>query len=159
MLGGKVYWEENLNYPHEILQEWGGLFLVLGGMLELLENMTNFQAEHIFKDNSNVPPWSSSPVLVKIPAADHLCCYAVLSLSHVWLFETPCTAAHQAPQSKGFSRQESSVGCHLLLQGIFPIQESNLPLLRLFRLLHWQADSLPLSHQEAPLITYHLPFI
>ena len=158
MLGGKVYREENLNYPHEILQEWDGLFLVLGGMLELLENMTDFQAGHIFKDNSNMPPWSSSPVLVKIPAADHLCCYAVLSLSHVWLFETLCTAAHQAPQSKGFSSQESWLGCHLLLQGIFPTQESNLPL-RLFRLLHWQADSLPLSHQEAPLITYHLPFI
>ena len=27
-------------------------------------------------------------------------------LSHVWLFETPWTAAHQAPPSMGFSRQE-----------------------------------------------------
>ena len=30
----------------------------------------------------------------------------VKSLSHVWLFETPWTAAHQAPPSMGFSRQE-----------------------------------------------------
>ena len=30
----------------------------------------------------------------------------VKSLSHVWLLETPCTAAHQAPPSTGFSRQE-----------------------------------------------------
>ena len=30
----------------------------------------------------------------------------VKSLSHVWLFETPWTAAHQAPQPVGFSRQE-----------------------------------------------------
>ena len=30
----------------------------------------------------------------------------VKSLSHVWLFMTPCTAAHQAPLSVGFSRQE-----------------------------------------------------
>ena len=30
----------------------------------------------------------------------------VKSLSRVWLFETPQTAAHQAPPSKGFSRQE-----------------------------------------------------
>ena len=37
----------------------------------------------------------------------------------------------------GFPRQE--VGCHFLLQGIFPTQESN-P-----RLLYWQVDSLPLS--------------
>ena len=31
------------------------------------------------------------------------------------------------------------VGCHFLLQGIFPSQGSNL------YLLHWQVDSLPLS--------------
>ena len=30
----------------------------------------------------------------------------VKSLSHVWLFSTPWTAAHQAPPSMGFSRQE-----------------------------------------------------
>ena len=30
----------------------------------------------------------------------------VKSLSHVQLFETPWTAAHQAPPSLGFSRQE-----------------------------------------------------
>ena len=30
----------------------------------------------------------------------------VKSLSHVWLFATPRTAAHQAPPSMGFSRQE-----------------------------------------------------
>ena len=35
------------------------------------------------------------------------------------------------------------MGCHFLLQGIFPTQESN-P--RLFHLLHLQADSLPLSY-------------
>ena len=33
------------------------------------------------------------------------------------------------------------VGCHSLLQGIFPTQISNL---RLLCLLHWQVDSLPL---------------
>ena len=36
--------------------------------------------------------------------------------------------------------KNAGVGCHFLLQGIFPTQGSN-P-----RLLHWQADSLPLSH-------------
>ena len=29
-----------------------------------------------------------------------------MSLSHVWLFATPWTAAYQAPSSMGFSRQE-----------------------------------------------------
>ena len=35
------------------------------------------------------------------------------------------------------------MGCHFLLQGIFPTQGSNLCLLHL---LQWQAGSLPLSH-------------
>ena len=56
------------------------------------------------------------------------------------LFVTPWTVAHvlQAPVSMEFSRQEYSVGCHFLLQGIFLTQGSNLSL------LHWQMDSLPL---------------
>ena len=37
--------------------------------------------------------------------------------------------------------------CHFLLQGIFLSQGANL------HFLHWQADSLPLSHQESPLNT------
>ena len=36
--------------------------------------------------------------------------------SRVWLCETPLTAAHQAPLSMGFSRQEHWSGCHVLLQ-------------------------------------------
>ena len=39
------------------------------------------------------------------------------------------------------------MGCHFLLQGIFPTQGLNLHLLCL---LHWQADSLPLSHWGSP---------
>ena len=37
------------------------------------------------------------------------------------------------------------MGCHFLLQGIFPTQGLNL------HLLVWQVDSLPLSHQGSPL--------
>ena len=37
------------------------------------------------------------------------------------------------------------MGCHSLLQGIFLAQGLNL------RLLYWQADSLPLSHQGSPI--------
>ena len=39
-----------------------------------------------------------------------------------------------------FPGKNTGAGCHLLLQGIFPTQGSNPGL------LHWQADSLPLSH-------------
>ena len=37
------------------------------------------------------------------------------------------------------------VGCHFLLQGIFPTQGLN-P-----RFLHWEVDSLPLSHQGSSI--------
>ena len=36
------------------------------------------------------------------------------------------------------------MGCHFLLQGIFPAQGCST------HLLHWQADSLPPSHQGSP---------
>ena len=39
----------------------------------------------------------------------------VKSLSHVWLWETPWTVAHQAPPSMGFSRQEYWSGVPLSL--------------------------------------------
>ena len=35
------------------------------------------------------------------------------SLSCVWLFATPWTAAHQAPPSMGFSRRSTGVDCHI----------------------------------------------
>ena len=40
----------------------------------------------------------------------------VKSLSRVRLLATPWTAAHQAPPSMGFFRQEYRSGCHCLLQ-------------------------------------------
>ena len=49
----------------------------------------------------------------------------VKSLSRVRLFATPWTVAHQAPPPMGFSRQDTGVGCHFLLHGIFPTQGSN----------------------------------
>ena len=45
---------------------------------------------------------------------------------------------------RDFPDKNTRVGCHFLLQGIFPTQGLN-PCL-----LHWQADSLPLSHQGSP---------
>ena len=66
-------------------------------------------------------------------------------LSHstsIQLFVILCTIAHQAPQSMESPGKNTGVGCHALLQGIFPSQESN-PCL--FHLLHWQAGSLPLA--------------
>ena len=52
---------------------------------------------------------------------------------------TPWNVARQTPLSLGFPRQDTGVGGRFLLQGIFPTRGLNL------RLLHWQADSLPLT--------------
>ena len=52
-------------------------------------------------------------------------CLHVRSLSRVWLFATPWTVAHQAPLSMGFPSKNTGVGCHFLLQEIFPAQGSN----------------------------------
>ena len=49
-----------------------------------------------------------------------------------------------------FPGKNTGGGCHFLLQGIFLTQGSNLCL------LHWQADSLPLSHPGSPVSNYIL---
>ena len=50
-----------------------------------------------------------------------------------------------------FSGKNSGVGFHALLQGTFPTQGLNPHLLRL---LHWQVDSLLLSHLGRPKDTH-----
>ena len=50
---------------------------------------------------------------------------------------TPWTIALQVPLSMGFSRKEYRSGCHFLLQGIFPTQESNPGLLHCREILYW----------------------
>ena len=68
----------------------------------------------------------------------------VKSLSHVQLFATPWTVAHQAPPSKGFSRQEYWSGSPFPSPGDLPDPGLNL------HLLHLQSDSLPSSYQGSP---------
>ena len=55
-----------------------------------------------------------------------------------------------------FPGKNTTLGSHILLQGIFPTQGSNSCLLCL---LHWQADSLPLCHWfTAALFTIAKPW-
>ena len=70
--------------------------------------------------------------------------FIVKLLSHVELFATPWTVAHQAFLSMGFHRQKYYSSCYFLLQAVFLTQGSNPSL------LHWQVDSLTLSHQGSP---------
>ena len=68
---------------------------------------------------------------------------AVWSLSHGLTLATPCTVT-QLLCPWDFPGKNAGVGCHFLLQGLFLTQGLNPSLLCL---LHWQVDSLPLSHQ------------
>ena len=52
--------------------------------------------------------------------------------------------------------KHTGVGCHALLQGIFPTQGSNL---RLLCLLHWQGGSVPLAPPGKPNSTYGTLFL
>ena len=72
-------------------------------------------------------------------------CVCAQLLSRVRLFATPGPVDSRLLWSLNFQGKNTRVGCHFLLQGIFPIQVLN-P--RILHLLHWQADSLPLSHWE-----------
>ena len=65
-----------------------------------------------------------------------------MSLNPIQLFATPWTVAWQVPLSRGFTRQEYWMGCHFLLQGIFPTQGSNSCLRHCRQILYL------LSHQE-----------
>ena len=68
-------------------------------------------------------------------------------LSHIQLFGTPWTAAHQAPLSMGLSREEYWGGLPFPFSGVFSTQGWNLVSCCL---LHWQAGSLPQHHLESP---------
>ena len=67
----------------------------------------------------------------------------------------PMDLAHQPALSMGFPGKNTGVGCHSLLQGIFPTQGSSPCLLCL---LHWQADSLPLTPPGKHAMSFFLFF-
>ena len=94
-------------------------------------------------------------------------CYTTNSLEHLIsiLTQHPCVCAkslsdcllpHELQPARLLYPWDSpgkntGVGCHFLLQGIFPTQRSNLSLLHL---LHWQVDSLPLVPGKPTLYSY-----
>ena len=64
-------------------------------------------------------------------------------LSRVRLSETPWTVACQAPLSMEFPNNNNVMGCHFLLQGIFPTQGSNLHLLNCRQIISEQPGEAP----------------
>ena len=70
------------------------------------------------------------------------CCCSVAKSCLTLCDPTDQLARFLCPED--FPGKKTVVGCHFLLLGFFLTQESNLCL------LHWQADSLLLSHEESP---------
>ena len=66
----------------------------------------------------------------------------MVTKSYLTLCSPPGSSVHGISQARTLESPLAS--CHFLLQEIFLTQGSN-P-----RLLHWQVDSLPLSHQGSP---------
>ena len=71
---------------------------------------------------------------------------------------TPWTVARQAPLTIGFSRN-TGVSCHFLLQGIFPIQESNSGLLHGRQILNRLSQEGSPSHQGTLLKVFVLALL
>ena len=65
-------------------------------------------------------------------------------LSRVQLFATPWTIVSNLLHPWNFLGKSTGVGCHFLLQGIFPTQGS------ILGLPHCRQMPYPLSHQESP---------
>ena len=78
----------------------------------------------------------------------HVC---VLSrFSRVQLLATPWMVTCQGPPSMGFFRQNTGVGCHSLLQGIFPTQRSNPGLLHSRQILYQLSYQMSFFLEDAP---------
>ena len=78
--------------------------------------------------------------------------YQAQSFSYVWLFVTAWTIAHQAPLSMGLSQQEYWIRLLFPPPRDLPDPRSKPAGLDFVQLLHWQADSLSLSHLGSPLV-------
>ena len=75
----------------------------------------------------------------------------------VWLFVTPWTAAYQALPPWDFPGKNTGVGCHFLLQEIFPTQGLNpgLPHCRFYRFTVWATRK---SNKGLAVVIWSLSF-
>ena len=116
------------------------------------ESPRNFSTSTFKKRRSKADFSNISPIyiLVKMMICPmHSMMYIVhCMLRRVWLLVTPQAVARQASLSMRFRRQGYLSGLPFPFPGIFPTQGSNLCL------LHWQVDSLTLSHHGRYLLAF-----
>ena len=130
-----------------VRHEWRDLTLTPNGRDDYLQSRFQLVKDHagchwrgvsqgmrgggVSRARGEVRPWElRQEMLMALAGKKHL------SLS---LLATPWTIAHQASLSMGFpTRKNTGVGCHLLLQGIFPTQGWNPRLLHCRQIpYHW----------------------
>ena len=84
--------------------------------------------------------------------------FVVQCLSPVWLFATPWTVAHQAPLWD-FTGKNVGVGCHFLLQGMFPLWPRPTPSHQEHSYVNTQHTYTHSKHtvlRRSPLISQHI---
>ena len=106
----------------------------------MASNMNQIGPRYLMIINVNIKP------LAVIQHFLWLLSHSVVSDSSV----TPRTATRQAPLSMGVPGKYTGVSCHFILQRTFLTQDWQMGL------LHWQIDSLPLSHQRRHNSTFSL---
>ena len=114
------------------------------GTVSWYSRLKNLKSQTNVLYSSVVSFWYLNSVMFFI-----LCCYESVLLSHVQLFVTLWTIAHQAPLFMEFSRQEYWSGLHALLWGIFSTQGSNPGILHCGQILYH------LSHQGSLITIKH----
>ena len=101
------------------LRSWAWFLLTVSslkeGALLLLLLLSRFSCVRLCNCRDGSPPGSAVPGILQARTLEWVAIsfsnagnwkVKVTSLSRSWLLETPWTAAHQAPPSMGFSRQE-----------------------------------------------------
>ena len=103
---------------HHVAPQWAGVQWAQRHSPFLLKQHTHCR--------ESAPGHTSFSTVLWCILSPHL--WKCWSLNGVRFFMTPWTVVHQAPHPWAFHGKDTGVGCHFLLQGIFPTQGSNLGL-------------------------------
>ena len=118
------------------------IILCLSSPLSFLARVKTFVS-------SQIPSWVLKQLNTAVCACVCVCVRTCAQLCPALFDSMDCSPSHSSLwDSPG---KNTGVGCHFLLQGIFLTQGSNPCLLHL---LHWQENSLPLSHLGSPTLKY-----
>ena len=144
-------WEDPLEEgmaSHSSILAWRLPWAEEPGGLRSTGSQSVWTTEWLSTAEYSVSPWRTLPAPPLPVSSFALVCMLTQPCPTFW---DPMDGSPPGSSVHGiFPGKNTRVSCHFLLQGTFPIQGSNPGLLCL---LHWQAESLPLSHQGSPWFT------